>query len=79
MKVSVRFEGTGLQLRLIPEGEAEQRMVGAVLNCQRETETFVPLHQVDASLVRAEVQYEGHPSYQRIEHVVLTVHRQEQP
>lgn len=77
MKVSVRFEGTGLQLRLVPETEVEQRMVGAVLNHQPENDSM--RGQVESSLVSAEVSYEGHHTHNRVNQVVLTVHRQEQP
>jgi hypothetical protein len=78
VKVSVRFEGTGLQLRLNAENELEERMVATVLNHQPVSETFES-HRIDQTLLCALVHYKGHSSNKRIEEVVLTVSRQEQP
>jgi hypothetical protein len=74
MKVSVRFEGTGLQLRLVAENEVEQRMVGAVL-----AEKPSELCAIDGSLLSAITIPEGHYSNGRVAELVLTVHRKEQP
>ena len=75
MKVAVTFNGQGLCLLLTPEGDAEKKMVGAVLNApgmDRQKE-------VVGDLVRTEISYDGHWTNKHISQVRVYLHRDEAP
>ena len=75
MKVAVTFNEQGLKLELTPESDAEQKMVGAVLNVPG-----LDGHKTIAEdLVRAEISYDGHWTNQQISKVRVYLHRDEAP
>jgi len=70
MKVSAKFEDGSLALHLVAETEAEQRMIGAVLD---QPQAEQGCGYLDKSLVSASLSYEGHYSSKRITGVKLSV------
>lgn len=77
MRVSVKFNGNGLQLELLPETDPEKRMVGAVLNQPYSEPKSYTNSPVDETLVRAFVTYDGHWSNKMVSGLILSVARQE--
>ena len=75
MKVAVTFNEQGLRLDLTPESDAEQKMVGAVLNAPG----MDGQKTVIEDLVRAEISYDGYWSNQHISKVRVYLHRDEAP
>lgn len=76
MKLTVHFEEGSLHLLLKPETEAEQRMVGAVLEQPQAEEGCAYL---DKSLVSASLHYDGHWTNKRISSVKVSVYKPNAP
>ena len=76
MRVSVTFNGRGLELDLDAETEPEKKMIGAVLNQPFSDTKWEPCN-LDTSLVLATVHYDGHWSNKSVERLTLRVFRQE--
>ena len=72
MKLTATFEEGSLHLLLIPETEAEQRMVGAVIDQPQSAEGCA---YMDKSLISASLHYEGHFTNQRVRSLKLSVYR----
>ncbi len=70
MKVTASFEDGVLSMRLVAETEAEQRMVGAILD---QPQAEHGCGYLDKSLVSAALAYEGHWTNKRITGVTLRV------
>ncbi len=76
MKITASFEEGSLHLHLTPETEAEQRMVGAILDQPQGEEGAA---YMDKSLISACLHYEGHWTNKRIRSVKMSIYRPNQP
>ena len=72
MKVSADFAEGHLSMLLLPETEAEQRMVAAVIEQPTDADSGGYL---DKSLISATLRYEGHFTNKRISSLRLNVCR----
>ena len=72
MNVSAKFEDGKLSLTLVAETDAEQRMIGAVINQPQDEQGCAYL---DKSLISAVLRYEGHFTNKRIASVTLSVYK----
>lgn len=61
MKLKAEFENGRCKLTMVPEGDWEQRIVGAVLKDDYEV------------FCKSEVSYEGHQSYGKVKEIKLTL------
>ena len=72
MKLTASFEDGAIHLYLKAETNAEQTMLGAVLNQPQDEQGCGYL---DKSLVAASLRYEGHWTNKRIDSVKLSVYK----
>lgn len=72
MKITAAFEDGSLSILLLPETEAEQRMVGAVIDQPQNVDSGTDM---DKSLISACLRYEGHYTNQRVKSLKLSVFR----
>ena len=72
MRMSAQFEDGHLSLVLEPETEAEQRMVGAVID---QPQGEMGAGYLDKDLISATLHYEGHWTNKIIKRVKLNVYR----
>ena len=76
MKLTASFEEGTLTMHLVPETEAEQRMVAAVIE-QPQAETGGGY--MDKSIISGTYRYEGHYTNRRISSLALTVYKPNKP
>lgn len=72
MKLTANFEDGHLSLFLVPETEAEQRMVAA---CIDQPQAEQGAAYMDKSLISASLHYEGHWTHKRVQSLKLCVYR----
>ena len=72
MNLTATFEVGHLSLLLIPETEAEQRMIGAVIDQPQDVDSGA---YMDKSLISATLHYDGHFTNQRVRSLKLSVHK----
>jgi len=72
MNITATFEEGVLALLLLPETEAEQRMVGAVIDQPQDESSAA---YMDKSLISASLRYDGHWTNKRVSCLKLTVYR----
>lgn len=76
MRLTASFADGFLSLHLEPENEAEQRMIGAVIDQPQAEQGCAYL---DKSLIAATLTYDGHWTNKRIKSVQLTVYKPNPP
>lgn len=72
MKITASFEEGSLSVVLLPETEAEQRMIGA---CIEQPQAEQGCGYLDKTLIAASLGYEGHYTNKRISRVKLSIYR----
>lgn len=72
MKITASFEDGSMHMLLVAETEAEQRMIGAVID-QPQAEQGCAY--MDKGLISASLSYEGHFTNQRISRVKMSIYK----
>lgn len=72
MRITAEFAEGALSIRLHPETEAEQRMIGAVIDQPQEDSGAA---YMDKNLMSASLHYEGHWTNKRVSSLKLSVYR----
>lgn len=73
MKVRAIFEDGRLAMQLRPETEAERRMIGACIGEPPDPRNHFTPTMWPPAQVSAEVQYEGHPSNNKVSLLLVAI------